>query len=300
MNNHNQTSQGVLMALAGFALLSCGDAVVKTMSADWSPLGVAALRFSIGAIGLSVLLLMKEGAAGFVPQSLPLQIGRGACLAVASLCFFWAIFLMPLADAMAIAFMAPIFVALLSRPLLAEKVPPAIWLVCLISFAGVGLILRPKVGAFGWAAFLPLLSSIFFALMVILNRASAGQGSVLSMQAFIAIFATPFLIAAAWLGHSFGGPGLHMDWPSWDVAARCAFVAVSATSAHWLIFMGTERAGAASIAPTTYVQMLVAITLGYAVFGDVPDWLTLAGAASIIIGGVILWRSSRRGPRARP
>ncbi|MCH2487989.1 MAG: EamA/RhaT family transporter, partial [Erythrobacter sp.] len=91
---------GLLLAAAGFASLSVGDAIVKTMAGEWSPLAVAALRFSIGAIGLALLLLMKEGRAGFRPRNHWLQIGRGACLAGATLCFFSAIFVMPLATAM--------------------------------------------------------------------------------------------------------------------------------------------------------------------------------------------------------
>mgnify|MGYP004134736429 CR=1 FL=1 len=65
--------------------------------------------------------------------------------------------------------------------------------------------------------------------------------------------------------------------------------ACTASSAHWLVYIGTQRAGAATIAPTTYIQMLVATVLGWWWFGDVPDIVTLAGAAIIIGAGLILW-----------
>lgn len=280
---------GLLLALSGFALLSVGDAIIKTMAGQWSPLAVAALRFAIGATVLSALLLVSEGPGAFRPRKPWLQVARGACLAGATLCFFSAIFAMPLADAMAIAFVSPIFVSLFSGPLLGEKVRPVVWLVSLVALGGVALILRPNLAELGLVALLPLASAFFFALMVVANRASAGQGSALSMQAFIALWATPFLVVAALIGDYSSLPSLAIGTPDWTVVARCVLVAITASAAHWMAYMGTMRAGAATIAPTTYVQIIVATTLGYLIFGDVPDTPTLAGAAIIIGAGLFLW-----------
>ncbi|QYU69646.1 DMT family transporter [Leptolyngbya sp. 15MV] len=177
---------GLLLALAGFALLSCGDAVIKSMAGQWSPIAVAALRFSIGAVGLSALLALREGTPAFRPRKPWLQVARGVCMAGATLCFFSAIFVMPLAEAMALSFVAPILTALLSGPLLGERVRPAVWLASAIAMGGVLMILRPNLGLLGPVALLPLASAVFFSLMVIANRASAGQGSALSMQVFLA------------------------------------------------------------------------------------------------------------------
>ena len=74
---------------------------------------------------------------------------------------------------------------------------------------------------------------------------------------------------------------------------QCAKLAVTASFAHWLIFMGTTRASAADIAPMTYVQLLVALLLGILVFGDWPDLTSLAGSAIIIASGLMLWRKAR-------
>ena len=285
---------GILLALSGFALLSVGDAVIKTMAGEWSPLAVATLRFAIGSLGLSVLLALNEGAPAFRPQRPWLQAGRGICLAAASLMFFCAIFVMPLATAMALAFVAPVIVALLSGPLLGEKVRPAVWVASLVALVGVALVLRPNLAELGVVALLPLGSAFFFALMMIANRASAGQGSALSMQVYVQVGAMPLLLVAALGGHASGIEALTIDWPDWTVVARCAVVALTASSAHWLVYMGTQRAGAATIAPTTYVQMLVASFMGWWWFGDVPDMLTLAGAAIIIGAGLLLWWSTPR------
>ena len=288
---------GILLALAGFALLSVGDAVVKTMAGEWSPLAVATLRFAIGSAGLSLLLAKFEGRRAFRPSHPWLQVGRGFCLAAASLCFFSAVFVMPLASAMALAFVAPVFVALLSGPLLGERVRPAVWLASAVALCGVALVLRPNFAEIGPAALLPLGSAFFFGLMVIANRASAGQGSALSMQVFIQIAAMPLLLIAAWTGNLSGVEALRVGTPDWTVIGRCAIVALTASTAHCLVYMATQRAGAATIAPVTYVQMLVATTLGWWWFDDVPDLLTLGGAGAIIGAGLLLWWSA---PPAAP
>ncbi len=291
---------GVAIAVAGFAVLSAGDAVVKSMAGDWPPYAVALLRFSLGALGLSALLWRSEGAKAFVPQNLWLQIARGCCLALASVCFFSAIYIMPLAEAMAIGFLAPILTQMFAGLFLGEKVKPKVYAVSLVALAGVAIILRPNLALLGWAALLPLVSATFFALLMITNRMSAGQGSALSMQVFVAAFSVPILAIVAFGAKLSGAEVLDFGWPSWDVVARCMVVAVTASTAHWLAYIGTSRAGAAQVAPAIYVQMLVAVVMGWAFFGDVPDSYTLLGAGLIIAAGLYLWRDAQTDISAEP
>lgn len=291
--NDNRT--GLLLAIGGFATLSVGDAVVKSMAGMWPVPAVAALRFTIGAVALGALLLRSEGQKGFRPRHPWLQLARGGSLAISTLAFFSAIYIMPLAETMAITFLSPVLTAVLSGPLLGERVRRAVWLASLAALTGVALILRPNLAEMGLPALLPLVAAIFFSLMIIANRASAGHGSPLAMQAYMAIVAAPLLVAVAFGARAAGIENMQFGWPGWDVVLRCAFVAFTASTAHWLVFLGTSRAGAAQIAPASYVQLLVASLLGWWFFGDVPDLLTVAGAAIIIGAGLYLWRDSIRG-----
>ncbi len=284
---------GLLFALAGFMLLSAGDAVVKTMAGEWPPTAVAALRYSLGALGLSTILALREGRSGFAMPHPRVQLLRGAGVAMATVGFFCAVFVMPLATTTAITFTSPMITAVLAALFLSEPARRETWIATLIAFLGVLVVLRPNVATLGPAALLPLLSALGMSLLMIGNRFVAGTASALAMQVFVASLATPLLIGAALIGHVSGAEGFAIDWPHWSVIARTALVACTATMAHWLIFIGTTRSGAASIAPMTYVQLLVASVLGWALFHNPPDGLTLLGAAIIVAAGLYLWRAGK-------
>lgn len=291
MSPDNRT--GLIFALAGFSLLSVGDAVIKTMAGEWSPVAIAALRFAIAAVVLSAMLGAREGGSAFRLPHWWIQVGRGAALAISALAFFTSLFVMPLATATALTFTSPIITALLAGPLLGEPPRRQTWIASVIAFAGVLVILRPNLIEVGWAAALPLVSAAGFSLLIIANRFVAGKASGLAMQASVALMAAPMLILAAPLLALTGEPRFAIGWPEWSVIARCAVVALFASTAHWLIYIGTTRSGAASVAPMSYVQMLVAGAIGWAWFGDRPDLFTLLGAAIIIAAGLYLWRAGQ-------
>jgi len=284
---------GLLYALCGFALLSFGDAVIKSIAGAWPGTAVAALRYSIGAVGLGTVLFLKEGAGGFSLPMPKFQLLRGFSVASATILFFSSIFVMPLAEATAIGFTSPMITALLGALFLKERTSATKWIATLVAFFGVLLIMRPNVAELGWAALLPLGAALSMGLVMIGNRAVAGAGTPLLMQFLVASIAVPFVVTAAVVGHYSGLDALHVGMPDWTIVARCAVVAVSASFAHWSIFMGTTRTSAAEIAPMTYVQLLIAIALGVAIFGDWPDMTSLLGSGIIIATGLFLWRNSR-------
>lgn len=250
---------------------------------------MAALRYSIGATGLGILLLVKEGSSGFAVPRPKIQLLRGAAVSAATILFFSSIFLMPLAEATAIGFTTPMITALLSAIFLKERTRAATWVASFAAFGGVLIILRPNISELGWVALMPVGAATSMAVMMMGNRAVSTYGSPLLMQFLVASIAVPFVIAATVVGHFSGVEALRVDVPDWSIVARCAIVAVTASFAHWLIFMGTTRASAAEIAPMTYVQLLIAMALGIVIFGDWPDPTSLVGSAIIICAGLFLW-----------
>lgn len=282
-----------MIALPAFALLTCGDAVIKSIAGSWSPLAAGALRYSLAAIGLAVLVWRREGPAGFRTRHPRSQLLRGVGLTGATLLFFSAIFIMPLADAASITFIGPMFTALLAALFLKEPVRRRSWFAIVAAFAGVLIVLRPNLLALGAVALLPLFAAFSNSLYMIGNRLTMGDGSILSQQLFVAVIAAPLMILAATIGHLSGHPGFAVGWPAWHVIARCALVAVTATTAHWLLFRATMLAGAGAIAPMVYGQILIATTIGWAVFGNPPMLHSFFGIAIIIASGLYLWRTGR-------
>ncbi|QLC24604.1 DMT family transporter [Parasphingopyxis algicola] len=294
VNGGDATAIGLLLALAGFACLSMGDGIVKSMAGEWPGLAVAALRYSIGALGLLVLLLILEGRKGLRCPRPWVQLGRGVSVGLATLFFFSSIFVMPLADATAIQFTAPMITAILSTILLGERMPRITWYATGIAFLGMILVLRPNVFDLGWVVLLPIGAAICFSFTIIFNRMAAGTGSGLLMQVLISAIATPVLILAAALGHYSGAEALQVTMPHWSVIARCCLVAVTASFSHWLVYMATTKASAAETAPMVYVQLLTAVAIGVLFYGDYPDPLAMGGAALIIGAGLWLWNRQRR------
>ena len=291
---HKTAVGGVTLALVAFAGFPLGDAIIKSMAGDWPAQAVAALRFSIGALALAVILFMREGRHGFQVSRPWLHMARGFALFVGTISFFSAIYIMPLADAVAISFINPILTALFSGWFLKENTPPRTWVATIIAFGGVLIMLRPNVAAFGWVAILPLISAFAMSTMLILNRMVSTQRSIFGAQFYIAFWAAIFLIIATVIGHWLVPVMAVPGTPDWDVILRCLLVALTATGCHFLLFMATMRTTAAAIAPIVYIQLLIATAISVFVFGDPIDLTAVLGGLLIIFRGLLLWRSARR------
>lgn len=285
--------RALALASAGFATLAVGDAVIKTMAGSWPPVAVAALRFDMGALMLAAILARAEGFAGFIMPKPRLQWLRGLGMTIATTSFFSALFVLPLAEATAIFFVSPMITALAATFLLGEPARRSTWLASFAAFAGVMIVLRPNFAEFGWQAVLPLIAACGFSMMVIGNRLVAGSGSGLQMQFFLAATGGLLLTVETLVAGTFGLGGMVLGWPPLVVILRCALVTMTATTGHWLIYTATTRVGAATIAPMTYLQLLVSVLLGWLMFGERPDWMAALGTAIIIGAGLYLWRTGR-------
>ncbi|MGL5838427.1 MAG: DMT family transporter [Sphingorhabdus sp.] len=285
---------GFTLALAGFAFLTCGDALIKSMAGLWPPTAIAALRFSIAIPLLATLAFGNSGKSAFQIRRPWIQAGRGFALAASSAFFFSSLFLLPLAEATAIVFVSPIITALLSALFLRERLGLFAWAGTLLALIGVAIVLRPNLAEAGVAALLPLAAAFFFASLMILNRMASGTGSALALQFILAAVAAPLLIMVSLAGHRSGIAQLQIDWPEWSVIARCSIVAITASVSHYLIYTATTRATAADVAQAVYVQLPVALAIDALVFRHFPDIAAIGGSALIISAGLLIWYNQRR------
>lgn len=263
------------------------------MAGMWPAPAMAATRYVVGTIGLALLLANRQGWAALRLPSDGLQWVRGVAISLSAIGMFMAVWIMPLAEATTIAFTQPMITAILGMIFLREAARASTWIATGIAFIGVVIVLRPNFDAVGWGVLLPLMGAAGMAVTIIANRAVAGTASVLAMQYYMSVTAMIFLLGATAAGHFSGVEAMVVDWPHWSVVARCAFIGVSASFAQWFIYMGTVKAGAGTVAPMTYGQLLMAVTLGWIFFAERPDPTALLGAAIIIGAGLYLWWNSR-------
>lgn len=289
---------GLLYALAGFCTLSIGDAIIKGMAGEWPAPAMAATRYFVGTALLAVLLVRYEGAVALRLPRDRLQWLRGFAISCSAVSMFLAVWIMPLAEATTIAFTQPMITAVLAVFFLGERARRSTWIATALAFAGVFLVLRPSFESAGWGVLLPLVGATGMAVTIIANRKVTGRASILAMQYYMSVTALIFLVPATAAFHFGGMEGFGVDLPHWSILARCALIGVTATLAQWLIFMGTVKAGAGTVAPMTYGQLLMAVALGALFFGDYPDVMALGGAAVIIGAGLYLWYEGR--VRAQP
>ena len=289
---------GLLYALAGFCTLSIGDAIVKGMAGEWPAPAMAATRYVVGTALLAALLVRHEGISALRLPRDKLQWLRGFAISCSAVGMFLAVWIMPLAEATTIAFTQPMITAILAAIFLHERARASTWIATAVAFAGVFLVLRPNFESAGWGVLLPLVGATGMAVTIIANRKVTGRASILAMQYYMSVTAMIFLLAATCAVHLGGMEGFRVTMPHWSVLARCALIGLTATLGQWLIFMGTVKAGAGTVAPMTYGQLLMAVTLGAMFFGDYPDLTALGGAAVIIGAGLYLWREGK--VRAQP
>ncbi|HSQ96983.1 MAG TPA: DMT family transporter [Croceibacterium sp.] len=291
---------GLLYALAGFCTLSIGDAIVKGMAGQWPAPAMAATRYLVGTVLLAFLLWRKEGLPAIALPRDKLQWLRGIAISTSAIGMFFAVWLMPLSTATTIAFTQPMITAVLATFILGERSRSSTWIATVIAFVGVFVVLRPNFASAGWGSLFPLMGATGMAVTIIANRSVTGRASVLAMQYYMSVTAMIFLICVTIAAHFSGIETFRLTWPNWSIIARCAFMGVSATAAQMLIYMGTVKAGAGTIAPMTYGQLLMAVMFGWIFFGDKPDAMALVGAAIIIGAGLYLWHARRTKAPPKP
>ena len=206
------------------------------------------------------------------------------------LCFMAAVWLMPLADAITIGFAAPLFMTLLSVPLLRERVGPRRWTAVLLGFVGVVIVMQPSGAGYGLPSLLALGSALAFALIVILTRVLTAIESVPCLMFWnsgIVASAMAVLMLPEWRAPT--------GWGIWVFMLSAGIGAVAQ-----LLTTEAFRLGEVSLlAPIQYTSLLWAGLFGFAIFGDAPTATLLIGAAVIVASTLYIVEREARLARSR-
>jgi len=282
----DSSATGIALFLGALVLFALYDAFAKQMVAVHPPAVVNLGRYIfIGAIALVLLLRHGDFRLWHQPHQ-KLLTARSVALAVVATCFMTALVTMPLAEATAIYFTAPLIMVALSPWLLGERVGRAQWTAVLLGFAGMLFIVRPGGNLPLAGTLLMAVSAVCYALFQVLTRRLSGlvpapvQFAHMALACLI-ITNLPMLFM----------PSLTLPpWP--DMALLIAGGAVSG-GAQLLLLAAFRRVAAATLAPLNYVQLLLAVLISTLWFHRPPDALALAGMALIAFAGVYLARARR-------
>jgi len=273
-----------LMAL-GIMLLTANDAVSKHLVQHY-PVGQV-----IGLRQAGTLLVLIPYVLFF--SSWPLlrvvdgrgQLLRGMLFIVGSVLIVWSFSELPLATAITMLYMSPIFMVILSVPLLGERISWHRWIAVIGGFVGVLIIMRPGSAGFQWALLLPLMAAMVNAMRDVMTRRLARTETSISI-----LFWSNIVLMTG------GIMTLPMGWA--PVSTQDAFWFLAAGifngTAHFCIIDALRTGEASALAPVRYTALLWAALLGYAVWGDVPDLWLLAGAAVIVGSSLYMIRAERR------
>ena len=283
-------------------LLSVMDVLIKWLSAEYSTVQIVFFRALFGMVPMLFLLPRAGGLGALKTRRWPAHLLRGLIGLATALCFFFAFSQMPLADAYAIAFAAPLVMTALSVPILGESVGLRRWMAVLVGFLGVVVMLRP--GTAGIAELLgigtvaAIAGTVLFALVVLLTRRlsrTEGNAAIIFHGGMVTVAGSLML-----LPFSFTMP---------DPVGFALLAGVGLLGGIGSIFFieALRQAPVAILAPFDYTAMIWAVVFGYAIWSDLPDGWTLAGSAIVVASGLyVLHRETRRGqvgqtvPRAMP
>ncbi len=289
----------ILCALGGSLAFSINDITVKSFSGSL-PLHEVVLFRALFALVFTLALFApgRSVANVFRTQRLGSHVFRGVCVVISNLTYFLALAALPLAEASAIFFIAPLLITALSALLLREHVGPLRWSALAVGLVGVLLIVKPGSVAFQWAVLLPVASALAYAGMHTMTRRMGLAESAATMAVYIQI---NFIVVCLAMGlvcgrGQFAGSGdpslefLLRAW-AWPTLLELAlFVAAGACSATggYLMSQAYRSSAAGLVAPFEYVALVLAAFWGLTIWGEVPGAWSTVGIALILASGVLV------------
>jgi drug/metabolite transporter (DMT)-like permease len=278
--------------LLGGLCLTALDTLAKYLVRDHSLFIVVWARY-LGQMAVVTPFVWHRAGPGFWrTRNLRLQLVRSAFLLVATVCFFGGLRYLPLAEGSAITFLAPIFIVVLSQPVLGERPTRARWVAAVTGFAGILLLLRPGSSILHPAVLLLIGTALCNGLYQLLTRKLPGDSAHTTLFYSALVGAIGFTLALPW--------GLDGAALTWREVGLLLLLGLFAGLAHWLIISAFLLAPATLLTPFTYLQMIWATLFGYVVFGHLPDGWSAAGMAVIVGSGLMLaWQERRRARMTR-
>lgn len=284
--------RGVAFMILAMFIFAIVDGIAKYLTQSFHPLQVVWVR-QAGLFAGAIFFLLLHGKTIIYSQHIPLQIVRGLCATLSAVLFIFGISMVPLADATAVTFVAPLFVVIIGALFLKEPVGIHRWSAVIIGFIGTLLIIRPGFEGFNIALFLPVIAASFFALRQIISRYLAASDSLATTLCYTAT--SSFAVMCL--------PALFI-WTtptSLEAVFLMIILALLGLCGEMLVIKALSTGLAVVVAPMHYTILIWTSLYGYLFFHQLPDGLTWAGGGIIIATGLYtLYREQIRKTKKQP
>ena len=278
-------TRSLLLMTLGIALLTANDAASKFL-VQTHPVGqVIGLRQAATLLVLIPYVMYFSRWSALRVVNWSGQIVRGMLFLIGSVFIVWSLGELPLATAITMLFASPIFMVVLSAPLLGERIGRHRWIAVLGGFAGVLIIMRPGGEAFQWALLLPVLGALVNALRDVLTRRLSRTETSIA----ILFWSNIILMVGGLASAPFGWAPVSASAALWFLAAG-----IFNGTAHFCIIEALRTGEASMIAPIRYTALLWAAAIGFVVWGELPDFWLWMGAAVIVGSSLWMIRGERR------
>ncbi len=291
MKSIPDTPQAGVALMAGAMLFApFMDMFAKLLTETMSPGAIGLWRF----LAQSLILLPFVLALGQWRRPSWLHLLAGIFLGAALLSINAALKHMPIPNAIAIFFVEPLILTLMSAAILGERLGWRRLSAVTAGLVGAMIVIRPNWAAFGPAAAYPLITAVCFASFLLITRVMTQRGGRVALQFWIGVSAMGSLALVTLVGDHFGAPALLLSWPGQWELMLLACMGVLAAISHQMIANAFARAEAGALAPLQYLEIISAVLIGWFVFGDFPDRLTWLGTAIIIGSGTYVFYRERQ------
>lgn len=255
---------------------------------------VAAARFLFQALFMLPFVLWRGSFGAFSWRQTGYHAIRGGLLTLSMISFVTTLRVMEVADAIAIFFVEPIILTILSSIFLKEIIGWRRYTACAVGFFGAMLIIQPSFQEVGYVALLPLVTALCIAIFAMLTRVLSHREDPWSMQLQTGLWGLLFCAVAMWLGKGSGSNVFDVVMPDQTAMLFMFAVGVAAAFSGILSVYAFRSTPASTLAPLQYFEIVSATIFGWMVFGHLPDLVKWIGISIITASGLyILWRERR-------
>jgi drug/metabolite transporter (DMT)-like permease len=292
---------GIVLMLAFCLLAPLLDVCAKLAAGGGIPVGqVTTARFLVQTVLMLPFVLALGHGLRLSPRALVFVLLRALCLVVSTFAFISGIKVMPLADALAIVFVEPFILLFLGWLIFGDRIGPRRIAAAATGFVGVLLVIQPAFDTFGLVALWPLGTALAFSFYMLVTRAIAAYMHPVPMQLHTSWTGLLMCLPLMVLFDGGAVPELDPVWPQGLMWLWLAGVGLWASVSHMCMTYALRFAPAATLAPLHYLEIVIAVALGWAIFGDLPNRETMLGIAIIVASGLYVIHRERLAARQAP